>query len=78
MGGEDSIVIRILVAGAGERPCGREFGSGGENGFHCVVQSNIFSFFRIAAENPNLDPKGNISGEVFASAYTAAIEPRIL
>ena len=36
------------------------------------------SFFRRVAENPNLDPRGKVSWEVFASAYTAAIAPRIL
>ena len=36
------------------------------------------SLFNIDAENPNLDPRGELSWEVFASAYTAAIAPRIL
>ena len=36
------------------------------------------SFFKMAAENPNLDPRGKHLWEVFASAYTAATAPRIL
>ena len=35
-------------------------------------------FFKMAAENPNLDPRGELSWEVFALAYTAAIAPCIL
>ena len=36
------------------------------------------SFFKMDADNPNLDPRGKFSWEVLASAYTAAIAPRIL
>ena len=36
------------------------------------------SFFRMDEENPNLDPRGELSCEVFASAYTAAIAPHIV
>ena len=36
------------------------------------------SFFRMVAENPNLDLRGKLLWEVFASAYTAAIAPHIL
>ena len=47
--------------------------------FAIVLWRAIYlSFFRMAAENPNLDPRGKLSWEVFASAHTAAIAPRIL
>ena len=78
MDGKDSIIIRVWADGVGERPCVREDFSGGETSCHCFLQGNIFSFLRVAAENPNLDPRGKLSWEVFASAYTAAIAPRIL
>ena len=37
-----------------------------------------FSFFMMTVENPNLYPRGKLSWEVFASAYTADIAPHIL
>ena len=36
------------------------------------------SFFKMAADNLNLDPRRKLSWEVFASSYTAAIAPHIL
>ena len=58
------MVLRLLVA---ERPVAT-----------VLWRAIYLSFFKMAAENPNLDPRGKLSWAVFVLAYTAAIAPHIL
>ena len=78
MNGEDSVAVRVRPTRVNKRPCGREVGGGGKIGCHCILEGNTLVLLRMAAENTNLVPRGKLSWEVFASAYTAAIVTCIL